>query len=231
VNEIPYDALEDDPDESELAPSLEASSQKSGQPLDDEVASTGTTDTEKIERALKTTKMITIDMHQPGKDGASPADSLPKDPITWREGLLRLRTMFPGAGNFSGFGVGIEAPQDTALFQRLLGMREDLKKIENVQQWRYQQHFLEAQRLKEQKARQEEESKTITTPSGKKVAAFKPRGSPTKKGNPLSDSASVGDMDSNAEEADDQSLHLSRPVGVNIYAGNLKKSLKSKDKK
>lgn len=205
---------------------------KSGQPPDDEIASTGTTDTEKIDRALKSTKMITVNLHQPnGKTDAI------KDPITWREGLLRLRTMFPGAGNFSGFGVGIEAPQDTALFQRLLSMREDLKKIENVQQWRYQQHFLEAQRLKEMKAKKEEESNTITTPSGKKIAAFKPRGSPTKRGsgtpNPLlSDSASVGDLDSNlGDEADDQSIHLTRPAGVNIYAGNLKKSLRGKDKK
>jgi hypothetical protein len=67
--------------------------------------------------------------------------------ISWREALLQLRTMFPGAGNFSGFGVGIELEHDTHLFQRLLKMRTDLQKVEDLQANRYQRNFMSAQNL------------------------------------------------------------------------------------
>lgn len=67
--------------------------------------------------------------------------------ISWREALLQLRTMFPGAGNFSGFGVGIELEHDTHLFQRLLKMRKDLQKVEDLQSNRYQRNFMSAQNL------------------------------------------------------------------------------------
>jgi len=217
---------------------------------EDELGSLVSSDTVKINRALFNTTMITVDQVQlnTGKGTLSHSQQQQlhqHDNITWREGLLRLRTMFPGAGNFSGFGVGIEAPQDTALFQRLLNMREDLKKIENVQQLRYQQHFLESQRMKESQAKRDELANSVTTPTGKRISSFNPnslRKSRRKESpglpegsTPLSDKGEganeneLGDTGSLAF-SEDNSLHLSRPLGVNVYAGNLKKTLHSSSK-
>lgn len=72
--------------------------------------------------------------------------------VSWREALLKLRTMFPGAGNFSGFGVAIEEDTDTAFFQRLLQMRKDLQKVENVQTQRFQRNMLQQMAASEQDA-------------------------------------------------------------------------------
>ncbi len=255
VSEVPYDVLyeRDEEDQAVANAAKDLGSLKSGlsssQQREEDAQSIVSTDTEKIAKAVMNTTMITVDQLHLNKSTLPLTDNtlgttllLKKsqpDAITWREGLLRLRTMFPGAGNFSGFGVGIEAPEDTALFQRLLKMREDLKKIENVQTLRYQRQFYESQRLLEQQL-QQRNSPTVTTPSGKKVKAFKASGSPIRGGGTPSrrsvvrSSADVGMMDGDESLAGmsltssvetDHSLHLSRPLGTNVYAGNLKKLL------
>ena len=44
---------------------------------------------------------------------------------TWREALLYLRTMYPGAGNYSGVGLELD-DAETAMFWRIADMREML---------------------------------------------------------------------------------------------------------
>ena len=44
---------------------------------------------------------------------------------TWREALLYLRTMFPGAGNYSGVGLELD-DAETAMFWRIADMRDML---------------------------------------------------------------------------------------------------------
>jgi hypothetical protein len=251
VSDIPYEVLEEHDREQEQRERLldEMESQKNEDMIGDN-GSLVSSDTQKISRALFNTTMITVDQVQPntGKTVGILSQTQQQlqqqnEQITWREGLLRLRTMFPGAGNFSGFGVGIEAPQDTALFQRLLDMREDLKKIENVQQLRYQQHFLDSQRLKESQTKREELINSVTTPTGKRISSFNPnslkknrRKESTTEGMSFSEKEEPTETDlgegSLAFSEDNNSLHLSRPLGVNVYAGNLKKTLRpsSKDK-
>jgi hypothetical protein len=125
--------------------------------------------------------------------------------MSWREALLTLRTMFPGAGNFSGFGVGLENPHDTALFTRLLRMRGELRKIEDYQQQRYQARFLKSMGL--------------------------PRYRPSRAGNVLASTGgkmfSMSDLivhNNSIEEEDDQEeASHNKPLGTNIYASNLQK--------
>jgi hypothetical protein len=252
ASEVPYEVLYDD----EPNNMNDQGSQKSGLGgvEDDNNSLVTDTDTAKIQRAIMNTTMISVDQVQSLKQLGSTATGTlnttmkapTTDAATWREGLLRLRTMFPGAGNFSGFGVGIEAPEDTALFQRLLNMKEDLRKIENVQTLRYQQRFYEGQKLEQQRLAEIQKNATVTTPSGKKIKAFKPSfsASPPKsrggggggRGRTGGDNDSitlgeesslftVSSLDGGGGGGDNDSLHLSRPLGTNIYAGNLKKVL------
>jgi hypothetical protein len=44
---------------------------------------------------------------------------------SWREALLYLRTMFPGAGNYSGVGLELD-DAETAMFWRIADMRDML---------------------------------------------------------------------------------------------------------
>jgi hypothetical protein len=245
ASEIPYDVLYDD------EPMNEQGSQKNGLGgVEDDNHSLATdSDTAKIKRAIMNTTMISVDQVQSLKElgvtGTLNATmkAPTTDAATWREGLLRLRTMFPGAGNFSGFGVGIEAPEDTALFQRLLNMKEDLRKIENVQTLRYQRRFYEGQKMEQQRLAETQKNATVTTPSGKKIKAFKPSFSaspPKSRGGGRTgtggdnDSVTIGEessmftvssLDEGGGGGDNSSLDLSRPLGTNIYAGNLKKVL------
>lgn len=121
--------------------------------------------------------------------------------MSWREALLTLRTMFPGAGNFSGFGVGLENPHDTALFTRLLRMRGELRKIEDYQQQRYQARFLKSMGLPASRA-----ANGLASTGGKMF--------------------SMSEMivhNNSIEEEDDQEASHNKPLGTNIYASNLQK--------
>ena len=61
--------------------------------------------------------------------GASLPQLAPKQRMlgeqTWREALLYLRTMYPGAGNYSGVGLELD-DAETAMFWRIADMREML---------------------------------------------------------------------------------------------------------
>ena len=130
--------------------------------------------------------------------------------VSWREALLRLRTMFPGAGNFSGFGLGNDSAQDVALFNRLLKMREDLRKVEEIQTIRFQRNFLESQK--------------VSSPKKKGGALKNYHGlhnsvATTMNRIDSSQSLTYTDDGSSASTAGTET----RPLGTNIYAGNLKK--------
>jgi len=132
--------------------------------------------------------------------------------MSWREALLTLRTMFPGAGNFSGFGVGLENPHDTALFTRLLRMRGELRKIEDYQQQRYQARFLRSMGLPRQRTGRGAGSLTTT---GNKM---------------FSVSETIPHHNSIEEEEEEvEDIFKSRPLGSNIYASNLLKLTEDKD--
>lgn len=129
--------------------------------------------------------------------------------VSWREALLKLRTMFPGAGNFSGFGVAIEEDTDSAFFQRLLQMRKDLQKVEAIQTERFQHNMLEQMAAAEPTMHM----RSSTTPAKKSFAEWK------------ADRQAESDRnDQAAQQAYFESKHH-KPVGTDVYASNLKKLL------
>lgn len=153
--------------------------------------------------------------------------------VSWKEALLRLRTMFPSAGNFSGFGLGVDTPQDAALFRRLLHMREELKKVEDIQTHRYQRQFLERQREREReqeamsakkKSRKGGALKNLfsiqhaTTLSQEDAAQADPSLLIGAEGDGV-----IGEGAGPIGTWDEGDSRPYTPLGLNIYAGNLSK--------
>ena len=56
----------------------------------------------------------------------------------WRAALLTLRTMYPGAGNYSGVGVELDA-SESQLYQRIVNMRETLGHVVHRQASKFEQ--------------------------------------------------------------------------------------------
>lgn len=135
--------------------------------------------------------------------------------MSWREALLTLRTMFPGAGNFSGFGVGLENPQDTALFTRLLRMRGELRKIEDYQQQRYQARFMRSMGLPKHRPAQGPSS--LVGNGGKMFSVSETIPETIPHLNSM-------EVDNGGEETSYQ-----KPLGNNIYASNLQKLLEQRN--
>lgn len=133
--------------------------------------------------------------------------------VSWREALLKLRTMFPGAGNFSGFGVAIEDTTDTAFFQRLLKMRKELQKVEDIQTHRFQRNMLDQMAAAEQDALYAATRKQGSSPAKKSFAEWRAERT----------------ADQNRSELAEQQAYYdskrSKPLGTDIYASNLKKLL------
>lgn len=133
--------------------------------------------------------------------------------VSWREALLKLRTMFPGAGNFSGFGVAIEDTTDTAFFQRLLKMRKELQKVEDIQTHRFQRNMLDQMAAAEQDALYAATHKQGSSPAKKSFAEWRAERT----------------ADQNRSELAEQQAYYdskrSKPLGTDIYASNLKKLL------
>lgn len=127
--------------------------------------------------------------------------------VSWREALMRLRTMFPAAGNFSGFGMGNDSAHDMALFNRLLKMREDLKKVEDIQTLRFQRNFLKSQQISSPKKK------------GGSLKKFHVNNTSISSIDRMNSAASLAYTDDGSIEEEPET----RPLGTNIYAGNLKK--------
>lgn len=133
--------------------------------------------------------------------------------LSWREALLKLRTMFPGAGNFSGFGVAIEETQETAFFQRLLKSRTELQRVEDIQTRRYQHNMLAEMMY------QQQQQSLLNPPSalGAKKSFAEWR----------AEKAAAAEKADKADKAEAEAHYAakSRPLGTDIYASNLKKLL------
>lgn len=56
---------------------------------------------------------------------------------TWRSTLMSLKTMFPGAGNYSGIGVPLESETKTRLYTRILDMRSSMESVIKIQERKY----------------------------------------------------------------------------------------------
>jgi hypothetical protein len=101
--------------------------------------------------------------------------------------------------------------------------------------------FYEGQKMEQHRIAETQKNATVTTPSGKKIKAFKPSfsasppksrgGGRTGTGGDIrpvtigeeSSMFTVSSLDEGGGGGDNSSLNLSRPLGTNIYAGNLKK--------
>lgn len=62
---------------------------------------------------------------------------------TWRESLLKLRTLYPGGGNYSGVGMDTDTVDDLGMFERILQMRDDLNKAVERQVIKHQNVMLQ----------------------------------------------------------------------------------------
>ena len=154
---------------------------------------------------------------------------------SWRNALLHLRTMFPGAGNYSGVGVELDAAE-SGLYRRIVDMRETLNdvvvrqstKVEiKLEQSRsraaYRERLIlaakaraeaeEAERVRKE-AEEKAEKERIKAEEEAKLAAMRAARAKKKLETGSSDSDSEDD-----EDADEDQIDM-----VNPYAAMLKPS-------
>ena len=156
---------------------------------------------------------------------------------SWRNALLHLRTMFPGAGNYSGVGVELDAAE-SALYSRIVDMRNTLNDVVTRQSTKveikleqsrrraaYRERLIlaakaraeaeEAERLRKE-AEEKAEKERLKAEEEAKLAAMRAARAARK--------LETGASDSDSEEDEDQDQDQDQIDMVNPYAAMLNPS-------
>jgi hypothetical protein len=135
---------------------------------------------------------------------------------SWRSVLLKLRSLHPGAGNYSGVGKELDV-ESSGIYKRIIEMRENMFDVMKIQEVRHNRRVQEKlNRIEEEEKRQASLNDALSVASNED-------------GDENDDEEDENDEDSNEEDDNEEENNEYNPM--NVYSSNLKTMLRFKGDK